>query len=183
MRGTELLSRTAPLASRELPSHEHIARATRRIRERWPHVTPRPQDDDREALAMEMLVRVRKWEWERCKKRRVTTAAFAVFDAERRDRPDLAPVRSFYLDEVLATNDRDFLGDMLQVYLECFEAGAKPTTLLSEALRARSGDHSGKTPETPVQAPSLRCSRGAKGLRTSNDADPESLQTAPQGGH
>lgn len=56
------------------------------------------------------------------------------------DRPDLAPVRSFYLDEILATDDRDFLGGLLQVYLECFEPGTKHTTVLAEALRSRAED-------------------------------------------
>lgn len=173
MRGTEILVRPSPLASRELPSNEHIARAARRVRERWPHLTPRPKDDDREALAMEMLLRVSKWNWEKCKKRRVTTAAFAVFDAERRGRPDLAPVRSFYVDEILATEDRDFLGDMLQVYLECFEPGTKHTRALSEALRARATDLTDRHAELLTEFPVFDLAEAPKAFARAMMRSPE----------
>ena len=64
----------------------------------------------------------------------VTSAARALFDADRRSRPDLAQLREFYLREIHASTRQAFLGAMLAVYVDSFVPGAEHTRALAAAL-------------------------------------------------
>ncbi|WP_177190343.1 EH signature domain-containing protein [Tranquillimonas rosea] len=130
----------APLTSRVMPPLTSLDRAVARIVARWPDVVAVPEAKDREALAMEMLLRVTRWSWTDVKLSRVMSAAVAVFDADRRDRPDLAPVRAFYREETGLTDSPTFLKGMVEIYLESFDPGSPHTTMLADALSRRRSD-------------------------------------------
>lgn len=96
----QLLIRLEPLRKRALPPLDKIGKSVASILTRWPDAVRAPDDRDREKLALEMLFRIGDWQWEDITTQRVISAAVAVFDEDRRARPDLAPVREFYLSEI-----------------------------------------------------------------------------------
>lgn len=137
MRASEGIEKRPALNIRALPSLDDIRRRIDRVIQRWPDAVRVPEERDRERLAQEMLERVQDWNWADVKTSRITSAAVAVFDAERCDRPDLAPVRTFYLDEIGAREPGSFLNAMFWVYVDSFSSGAPHTHALARALAAR----------------------------------------------
>ncbi|AUJ63886.1 hypothetical protein B9057_05980 [Aestuarium zhoushanense] len=150
-----LLSRLLPLRTRALPSLDQIGRSVTSILKRWPNAVKTPEDRDREKLAMEMLGRVDRWSWEDVTTQRVISAAVAVFDAERRDRSDLAPVRAFYLEEIETREPGAFLDGMVGVYIDSFKSKADHTRSLGRALEKRSDEIGGRFSRLKHGLPSL----------------------------
>ncbi|NBN77692.1 hypothetical protein GWI72_05350 [Microvirga tunisiensis] len=139
-----LLGRLAPMRVRAFSSLDPLAKSVRKITSRWPDMVSAPADQDRETLALNMLHRVRTWSWDKITTQKVISAALAVFDDERRMRPDLEPVRSFYLAELETRGPGPFLDGMARVYLDSFVPGALHTHRLAEGLRKRAADLGGR---------------------------------------
>ncbi|MEZ5807909.1 MAG: EH signature domain-containing protein [Zhengella sp.] len=137
MKASESIQKRQALNIRALPSLEDIRRRIDRVIQRWPDAVRVPEERDRERLAQEMLKRVYDWDWSDVKSSRITSAAIAVFDGERCDRPDLEKVRDFYYDEIRAREAGSFLDAMLWVYVESFSPGAPHTLALARALSVR----------------------------------------------
>lgn len=150
-----LLGRISPLRARALPPLDQIRRAVGGILTRWPDAVRKPEDRDREKLALNMLFRVTNWEWEGITTQRVISAAVAVFDEERRTRADLAPVRDFYLSEIERRETGAFLDGMLSVYVDSFATGVDHTRLLAKALGRRSADFGGRNAKLTSALPAL----------------------------
>lgn len=141
---SNLLRRVEPIDARSLPSLGDIERAVQRIHDRWPEAVKVPDDRDRDALSREMLARVKVWHWGDMKMSRVLSAAMAVFDADRRNRQDLAPVRRFFLDEIAASGSETFLGGMARVYIDSFAPDADATRSLGACLHMRQRNLGGR---------------------------------------
>jgi hypothetical protein len=138
------LARLGALRTRALPPLDAIGRSVESILRRWPDAVSAPESHDRERMAQDMLSRVSRWVWDDITTQRVISAAVAVFDTERQTRPDLAPVRDFYLSEIADREPGAFLDGMVGVYVESFEAGAAHTKSLAEALARRRDDLGGR---------------------------------------
>ena len=150
-----LLSRQGPLSSRVLPPLDGIGRAVCRITDRWPDLVKKPDDRDREKLALNMLFRIQNNRWNDITTQRVISAAIAVFDKDRRLREDLAPAREFYLEEITAAKPGPFLDGMVGVYVESFEPDTAHTRLLAKALGPRSAALSGRQSKLVQAIPAL----------------------------
>ncbi|MGK7727333.1 EH signature domain-containing protein [Marinovum sp. B10] len=151
----EILGRDQPFRIRSLPPLERIRRSVSSILSQWPDAVRTPQDRDRERLAKEMLRRISEWDWSNITTQRVSSAAVAVFDEERRLRHDLLPVREFYLTEVATREPGAFLDGMVSVYLESFAPGADHTRHLAEALAERSADFGARPSKLLAALPEL----------------------------
>jgi hypothetical protein len=119
-----------------LPSLNPLDSAVSKIHSRWPDVVPAMPERDRERLAQLIQQRVAGGQWEGTPLSLVTRAARVVFEAEFRERDDLARVRQFYYDETRCSTRPALLGVMLSVYLATYEPGAAHTTALADALAA-----------------------------------------------
>lgn len=150
-----LLSRQEPLSSRVLPSLDDIGRSVSKITERWPDLVKKPDDRDREKLALNMLFRVQNNQWSDITTQRVISAAIAIFDEDRRMREDLAPAREFYLEEIAVAKSGPFLDGMVGVYVESFDQSAVHTQLLAKALGARAADLGGRQRKLIQALPAL----------------------------
>lgn len=139
-----LLSRQGPLSSRVLPPLDGIGRAVAKITDRWPDLVKKPEDRDREKLALNMLFRVQNDRWNDITTQRVISAGIAIFDEDRRSREDLTPAREFYFQEIAAARPGPFLDGMVGVYVESFEPGADHTLLLAKALSLQTSALSGR---------------------------------------
>ena len=84
-----LLQRRQSFRTRALPPLGQIKRSVDNIMSRWPDAVRTPEDRDREKLSQNMRLRVSEWNWENITTQRVISAAVAVFDKERCNRPDL----------------------------------------------------------------------------------------------
>jgi hypothetical protein len=118
-----------------LPPMNPLASAVERILRRWPDIVPEPPERDRERLVAEMKRRLDGEDWAGARMSLVMAAARAAFDEERRYRVDLAPLRRFYIDEILASDRHTFLGAMLSVYVGSYVPRAEHTRALANALR------------------------------------------------
>jgi hypothetical protein len=132
------------LRSHALPPLDQIRRSVTQIQKRWPDAIPTPEERNREKLALEMLRRVSDWEWDNITTQRVLATAVAVFDETRRTRPDLTPVRDFYLSEVATCDPGAFLDGMVVIYLDSFTPGSDHTHDLAKALALRSSEIGGR---------------------------------------
>ncbi|MFC3167724.1 EH signature domain-containing protein [Paracoccus fontiphilus] len=141
---SEMLSRSQPLRTRALPPLDQIKRSVERVLTRWPDAVFTPEDRDRERLAQNMLSRVSHWQWKTITTQRVISAAIAVFDGERCERPDLTPVREFYYSEIASREPGTFLDSMVGIYIESFTPGARHTLQLARALEKRASDLGGR---------------------------------------
>lgn len=139
-----LLGRLQPLRTRALPPLDQVRRSVAGILTRWPDAVRTPEDRDREKLALNMLHRVTNWTWADITTQRVISAAVAVFDEERRTRPDLAPVREFYLNEIASREPGAFLDGMVGIYVDSFSPGSDHTRHLAKALAQRGRDLGGR---------------------------------------
>lgn len=132
-----MLNRGSSFQSRALPSLTQVRRSVSDILRRWPDAIRRPEDRDRERLSKEMLRRVSTWDWSDITTQRVISAAMAVFDDERRARPEFAPVREFYLSEIATREPGAYLDGMVEIYIDSFSPGADHTRHLAKALAKR----------------------------------------------
>ena len=155
MRASDSLLKQQMLNPRALPSVVSINRAVENILKRWPDVVAVPEDRDRERMALDILRRVLSWDWEGLKTSRITTAAVAVFDQERCARPDLAPARQFFLNEIAARPSGSFLNAMVWIYIDSFRHGAEHTKTLAKALALRMDDFGGRTKDLLINLPGL----------------------------
>ncbi|TNF12958.1 MAG: hypothetical protein EP320_10255 [Rhodobacteraceae bacterium] len=151
----DLIGRIGVLRTRALPPLDQIRRSVESILSRWPDVLQTPEDRDREKLACEMLDRVTRWNWEDITTQRVISAAVAVFDADRRSRPRLSPVREFYLSEIETRAPGAFLDGMVGVYIDSFEPGTDHTRVLAKSLAKRSSDLGGRNTRLTKALPAL----------------------------
>ncbi|QOZ23114.1 EH signature domain-containing protein [Bradyrhizobium sp. CCBAU 51753] len=117
-----------------LPAPTRLAAAAQRILSRWPDVVADPPERDRERLIIEMTRRLERRDWTGTRMSFVTSAARALFDAERRSRPVLEPLRRFYYAEIEASDSRTFLAAMMSIYLGSYEPGATHTIALARSL-------------------------------------------------
>jgi hypothetical protein len=125
------------LGASQLPSLVALDRAVTRVTAQWPDVVTAPEMANRGALARDMLRRVMEWDWAAVPTQRVTAAAFAAFDEDRRDIVMLKPLRDFYLREIGRSEQEAFLVAMFRVYLDSFTPGASHTINLAAGLRSR----------------------------------------------
>ncbi|WP_428925424.1 EH signature domain-containing protein [Marinibacterium sp. SX1] len=158
-----LVGRLPPLRRRALPPLDQLRRSVDGIIARWPDAVRRPDDRDREKLARDMLIRTRTWSWQDITTQRVISAAVAVFDPERRERPDLAPVRDFYMSEIGTCEPGAFLDGMLGIYVDSFTPGAEHTRRLAIALARRKTDLGGRHLKLTRALPGLFHPREAPG--------------------
>lgn len=142
MRGSEKLQHLQELKVRVLPHLNALQSSVERVLQRWPDTVTAPQPKEREQIAQDMLRRVKNWNWEEDKlnTQHTTSAALAVFDAERCEREDLSQVRDFYISEIEVSPPGPFLDAMLQVYIDSFSAKMSHTQRLAQALVGRAID-------------------------------------------
>ncbi len=133
---SEALEEAGQLSARSVPELRYLQAAADRVRERWPDVQAVRSVKEREALAQNLRDRVEKSDWEETRLSFVVAAASAVFDAERRERPDLAETRDFLYAEIAVSTSETFLSGLLRTYLESFTPKGAHTTALATALGA-----------------------------------------------
>lgn len=150
-----ILHRKQPFRTRALPPLDQIRRSVDNIMARWPDAVRTPENRDREKLAQSMLLRVSDWNWENLTTQYVLSAAVAIFDEERCNRPELAKVRTFYLSEITTREPGAFLDGMVSVYADSFVTGADHTRNLAHALVQRSSDLGGRHRKLIAALPQL----------------------------
>lgn len=116
-----------------LPDPAPLRAAKQAILDRWPDKL-RPPKVDLERLVSEMLDRVNRWDFRGWTIAKTLDAAHACFDAERRERADLLPLREFYRGEIIASTSESFLNGMMLVYIGSFVPHGAHTRLLGRAL-------------------------------------------------
>ncbi len=131
---SKALSQKRQFNSPALPSLNPLMSRTERIMARWPDVVANPPEKDREKLVAMVRDRLDRDEWKDTKLSLITSAGRALFDEERRDRPDLAELREFYYRETRASTRAGFLGGMFSIYMDSFDAAADNTHKLAGAL-------------------------------------------------
>jgi hypothetical protein len=119
-----------------VPELRYLSAAADRVRERWPNVQVAKTDQEREALAQKLRERVEGDDWGDTRLSFVVTAASAVFDPERRDRPDLARTRDFIYAEIAASTSETLLSGLLRAYLDNYTPKGAHTAALATALAA-----------------------------------------------
>jgi len=134
MRLSELLHRAVEFEAPVLPALTKVQAAAKKVFERWPHITAAPLEKDRERIVQEIKRRWSTPDWTDTRMSQVSAAARALFDAERRRRPDLGGLRQFYYDETAVSTRATFLDAMLETYFESFEPQGDHTRKLAEAL-------------------------------------------------
>ena len=132
------LSKLVSFETPAIPSLMTLASRKERILDRWPEIVTSPPEKDRERLVQEVRRRLAADRWNGTPMSLVTTAGLALFDVERRARPDLAVLREFYCQETRASTRRSFLDAMLSVYIGSYQPGAPHTKDLASALSASS---------------------------------------------
>jgi hypothetical protein len=132
----DALAKTQQTAKLTAPELRYLQAAAERVRERWPDVQVSRIDKERETLAQKLRHRVETGDWEDTRLSLVVAAASAVFDEERRERPDLAQTRDFLYAEIAASTSETFLAGLLRVYLESYALESPHTKALASALGA-----------------------------------------------
>lgn len=127
----ETVGQLSPLS---VPALRHIEAAAARVRERWPDVQLSGNEREREALAQRLRERVETDDWEDTRLSFVVAAASAIFDPERRERPDLARTRDFLYTEISVSTSETLLSGLLRAYLESYTPKASHTSALATAL-------------------------------------------------
>ncbi len=117
-----------------LAALNHINSAAERVLSKWPDVVAEPPERDRDKLVADVLDRFQRNAWADTRMSLVTSAARALFDSERRDRPELAGLRQFYVEEIEASARQVFLGSMFSIYLGSFVQDGEHTQRLAQAL-------------------------------------------------
>lgn len=142
MKLTELLAKAPSFAPPSAPSLNSLLSAANRILSKWPDIVADPPERDREKLVQAVNARFKSGDWRDTKMSLVTSTARALFDLERRSRPDLSELRDFYYSEVAASKSQTFLGAMLSVYLGSYEPSSAHTKALAKSL-GRASDRLG----------------------------------------
>jgi hypothetical protein len=132
----ETLEKAGQLSSLAVPELRYLRAAADRVRERWPDVQVDRTQQEREERAQKLRDCVERSDWEKISLSFVIAAASAVFDGERRDRPDLARTRDFLYAEIFVSTSETFLSGLLRAYLESYVPNDAHTTPLAAALRA-----------------------------------------------
>lgn len=101
---------------------------------RWPDVVANPPEKDRETLVQLVREKLERNDWADTKLSLITSAGRALFDEDRRSRPELEDLKSFYYEETRASTRSGFLGGMFSIYMDSFDPGAEHTWKLAEAL-------------------------------------------------
>lgn len=130
----EALEKAGQLSSLAVPELRYLSAAADRVRERWPDVQVARTQKEREVLAQKLRDRVERSDWEETRLAFVIAAASAVFDGERRDRPDLARTRDFLYAEISVSTSETFLSGLLRAYLDSYSPKSAHTTALAIAL-------------------------------------------------
>lgn len=138
------LEKMGPLSPLSAPELRYLQAAAARVRERWPDVQLSGNEREREALAQRLKDRVETDEWEETRLSFVVAAASAVFDPERRERPDLARTRDFLYHEVKVSTSETLLSGLLRAYLESYTPKASHTSALATVL-GEAGSRMGAT--------------------------------------
>ncbi|TAU90990.1 hypothetical protein ELI41_21815 [Rhizobium leguminosarum] len=133
------LSKQRQFTSPALPSLNPLRSGAERIMTRWPDVVANPPEKDREKLVTMVREKLERDDWEDTKLSLITSAGRALFDEDRRDRPDLAGVRDFYFRETRASTRAGFLSGIFSIYMDSFDAEAEHTWQLAGALSAVKG--------------------------------------------
>lgn len=123
--------RHSPLS---VPELRYLTAAADRVRERWPDVRVANSEQEREALAQKLRERVEGDDWDGTRLSFVVIAASAVFDPERRDRPDLARTRNFIYAEIAASTSETLLSGLLRAYLDSYAPKGVHTAALATAI-------------------------------------------------
>ncbi|WP_297778215.1 EH signature domain-containing protein [uncultured Roseovarius sp.] len=132
----EALEKAGQLSSLAVPELRYLSAAADRVRERWPDVQVARTQKEREVLAQKLRDRVERSDWEETRLSFVIAAASAVFDGERRDRPDLARTRDFLYAEISVSTSETFLSGLLRAYLDSYAPKGAHTTALATVLSA-----------------------------------------------
>ncbi|EAQ47300.1 hypothetical protein MED193_18944 [Roseobacter sp. MED193] len=130
----DALEKAGQLSALSVPELRYLQAAADRVRERWPDVQVARTEKEREALAQKLRDRVERSDWEETRLSFVVAAASAVFDAERRERPDLARTRDFLYAEIDLSTSETFLSGLLRAYLDSYVPKGTHTTALATAL-------------------------------------------------
>jgi len=144
-----------------LPAINRLASAAERILSRWPDVVGNPPERDRDKIVAEVKRRMVDDDWRDTPMSLVTSAGRAVFDAERRERPDLADLRAFYFDETRASDRMGFLGAMFSIYISTYVPAARHTVELANALKAVSARLGGRWKQLLQHLPDILDAEGA----------------------
>lgn len=131
---SEVLQRHQAYQPRSLSGLAPLAAAAERVLARWPDAVKEPEENDRERIVQEMLRRLKQNDWSELRTSFVASAAVALFDGERRERPDLGQLRQFYLDEIVANDSGAFRRAMVAVYIGSYFPMAIHTIALARAL-------------------------------------------------
>ena len=140
MRASKKLRNSNNLLVRALPPLDEVQRSVDSVIEKWPDAVTSPHSDERDKIAQDMLRRVLEWDWHDINTQRTTSAAVAVFDADRCTRYDLTPVREFFQAEIIASPSGAFLDAMVGVYIDSFSLDSEHTLLMARALAMRIND-------------------------------------------
>lgn len=132
----DALKKTEQLTPLSVPELRYLQAAADRVREQWPDVQVSRTDKERETLAQKLRHRVETGDWEDTRLSFVAAAASAVFDEERRERPDLAQTRDFLYAEIAASTSETLLAGLLRVYLDSYAPDSSHTKALANALGA-----------------------------------------------
>jgi len=103
MKLASLLTQKIEFSTPAIPPPKSIASCKEAILNRWPDVVTAPPEKDRERLVQEILRKLTNDQWDDTPMSLISSAARALFDAERRSRPDLEGLREFYYAEILAS--------------------------------------------------------------------------------
>jgi len=132
---SEAILKTSHLTAPSVPELRYLLTAAQKVRDRWPDVDVPKNEREREALALKLRYKVEGDAWDKTRLSFVIAAASAVFDPERRDRPDLSKTRDFLYSEVGASTSETFLSGLLRAYLESYLPNGAHTVSLATALR------------------------------------------------
>jgi hypothetical protein len=132
---SETILKMGHLTAPSVPELRYLAAAAQKVRDRWPDVDPPKNEREREALALKLRDKVERNAWENTRLSFVIAAASAVFDPERRDRPDLSRTRDFLYAELGASTSETFLSGLLRTYLESYVPNGSHTVALATLLR------------------------------------------------
>ena len=117
-----------------VPELRYLRAAAERVRERWPDVKVSANEQEREALAQKLKECVEGNDWRQTRLSFVVIAASAVFDPERRERPDLASTRDFLYAEIAVSTSETLLSGLLRAYFDSYVSEGAHTVALAAAL-------------------------------------------------
>lgn len=132
----DAIEKAGHLSTVSVPELRYIQSAAERVRERWPEVQVAKNESEREALAQKLRDCVESDDWEDTRLSFVVSAASAVFDQERRERPDLARTRDFIYAEITASTSETFLSGLMRAYLDSYVPKSSHTSQLATTLGA-----------------------------------------------